>query len=80
MSNQAIRPQDIGGYGKGSGRHGGIENLSFATHCPPDVQPGTRIIAICGVADVDRSASPQVDGWFYSDFYLFHHLLRNTRK
>lgn len=40
----------------------------------------TRIIALCGVNDWHDNASPQEDGRFLSDFYLFHHLLEETGK
>lgn len=118
----------------------------FKSCCPPDVQPNTRIIGLCGIADglapedsspepaktpasshskpiaIDHSswhfgklriketisrkfnlfstscrkkrrlakeakeflrmgpgqASPRNDGWFFSDFYLFHHLFRDA--
>ncbi|KAK2766517.1 hypothetical protein FQN53_006686 [Emmonsiellopsis sp. PD_33] len=51
------------------------EYLSF---CPPDIQPRTRIIALCGPNDWQNNASPQEDGWFFSDFFLFHHLLKDS--
>ncbi|KAI9678811.1 MAG: hypothetical protein M1817_005870 [Caeruleum heppii] len=50
--------------------------VRFSTSCPPDIQPNTRILTLCGVNDEADGASPQEDGWFLSDFYLFHHLLR----
>ncbi|KAJ6114010.1 hypothetical protein N7523_007327 [Penicillium sp. IBT 18751x] len=30
---------------------------------------------LLGITDKDGLASPKLDGWFVSDFYLFHHLL-----
>ncbi|KAI9376658.1 hypothetical protein BJX61DRAFT_530670 [Aspergillus egyptiacus] len=33
----------------------------------------SRIVAVCGITD-EESASPSVDGRFFSDFYLFNHL------
>lgn len=36
----------------------------------------TRIVAVCGVTDEMGEASPAMDGWFFSDFFLFHHLLQ----
>lgn len=50
----------------------------LASLCPPDVQPHTRIIGVCGISDTIRLADPSEDGWFLLDFYLFHHLLRNS--
>lgn len=64
----------------GHGRKPGAENLEFLTFCPPDVQPNTRIIALCGANDYNDNASPESDGWFLSDFYLFLHLLEDSRK
>ncbi|KAL2218376.1 hypothetical protein M432DRAFT_631996 [Thermoascus aurantiacus ATCC 26904] len=49
--------------------------MEFITHCPPDVPPKSRILGLCGITDWQNLASPQEDGWFFSDFYLFHHLL-----
>lgn len=118
---------------------GRLRNITFSSRCPPDIQPNTRIIALCGITDYTGdlttpptsdtdttlpakksgtllskgkqlfkspskrkeqkgkgkaenstaqkagSASPVQDGWFLSDFYLFHHLFRGlgehiTRK
>lgn len=58
----------------------GAEDCEFFSFCPPDIQPRTRIIALCGVNDWHDNASPQEDGWPFSDFYLFHHLLRDTGR
>ncbi|KAK2810030.1 hypothetical protein FQN50_003223 [Emmonsiellopsis sp. PD_5] len=41
----------------------------------PDVPWNARIIAICGATDEDDRASPDEDGWLFSDFFLFHTLL-----
>ena len=126
-----IEPAIFGGYGrKTQASSGGLVNLTFNSRCPPDVQPNTRIIAICGITDISRQlpnspssseadapspekktgtlmsrgkklfspskrrgrkrkekaeklakkgsglASPKNDGWFFSDFYLFHHSFR----
>ena len=136
-----IEPSTYGGYGrqKSSGiqeiSRGGLQNLVFSSRCPPDVQPNTRVIAVCGITDfsgpiptspsssdteatssqpkkagmtllkkgkelfsssssrkerkkqeADKAgireglASPRKDGWFFSDFYLFHHLFRGLGK
>ena len=103
---------------------------AFSSRCPPDIQPNTRLIALCGVTDYDgplnedrqtlskRSktgvlkdkiamafstskgkerreakrlekqevtgkqglATPKKCGWFFSDFYLFHHLFQGIGK
>ncbi|KAJ9301518.1 hypothetical protein DTO271G3_1653 [Paecilomyces variotii] len=51
-----------------------LKGLSFATDCPPDIGPRTRLIAVCGITDEHDQASPTKNGWFFSDFYLFHYL------
>ena len=137
----SVEPATYEGYGR-KGRdditRGGLVNIAFSSRCPPDVQPNTRIIALCGVNDYtgedpfDLSseedepstvskkkkkattlfsksktlfspskrkerkeekaaqkekagkakapragkASPTLDGWFISDFYMFWHLFR----
>ncbi|KAJ5846806.1 hypothetical protein N7534_010475, partial [Penicillium rubens] len=42
---------------------------------PPGPSPRHRILALLGTTDKDDLASPSEDGWFVSDFYLFHYLL-----
>ena len=56
------------------------QGLAFMSSCPPLVTVDTIIIAVCGANDFDNNASPQKDGWMFSDFYLFHHLLKRTAK
>ena len=54
------------------------------TRNPPDVQHNTHIISVLGVSDLghQRRASPRVDGWMVSDFYLWLQVLRGmlTRR
>lgn len=111
---------------------GALPGKAFKAHSPPDIQPNTRVLVVCGVADniteesleqapkasiwtkskiasqnalarasqafsasksrsphIDKEirtawttshglASPLADGWFFSDFYLFHHLFQNA--
>ncbi|KAF5863482.1 hypothetical protein ETB97_009983 [Aspergillus alliaceus] len=60
------------------GRHGTKQELvgrEFLTHCPPDLPPRHRVLALLGTTDIGDIASPSEDGWFISDFYLFHYLL-----
>ncbi|KAL8972382.1 MAG: hypothetical protein Q9183_000584 [Haloplaca sp. 2 TL-2023] len=110
--------------------------MTFSSRCPPDFQPNTRVLALCGITDYDglltmpsddeeeedvaeqsaRSktgaikdtiglafskskrkerkerkalgktkatgqqglAGPKKCGWFFSDFYLFHHLFQGV--
>lgn len=53
---------------------------SFDSRCPPVVTTDTTIIAVCGANDINNNAAPDADGFFFSDFYLFHHLFRGTAK
>jgi hypothetical protein len=57
-----------------------LAEMEFITHCPPDVPPKSRILGLCGITDWKNLASPQDDGWLFSDFYLFHHLLSPPGK
>lgn len=56
-SSRDVYPAQIGGYGRRfqneipDSSRGGLVNLAFSAWCPPDVQPNTRIIALCGVTD-----------------------------
>ncbi|PCH00781.1 Nucleic acid-binding, OB-fold [Penicillium occitanis (nom. inval.)] len=52
-----------------------LQDVAFPTSCPPDIPTKSRIVAVCGATDFDSLASPRLDGWFFSDFYLFSHLL-----
>ncbi|KAI9763102.1 MAG: hypothetical protein M1840_000914 [Geoglossum simile] len=56
----------------------GLRGIEFAARCPPDVIPRTRIVAVCGITNIDDRASPTEDGWFLSDFWMFNHLFRNA--
>ncbi|OBT60536.1 hypothetical protein VE03_10055 [Pseudogymnoascus sp. 23342-1-I1] len=62
-----------------------LSGSSFlSTYSLPDVQPFTKIVGICGITDFSEDkvspglASPKRDGWFFSDFYLFKHLLKDA--
>lgn len=79
-SLQTLKPADFRGFGRGEGAFGGLNHDAFASFCPPDVQPNTRIIAVCGASDTTGYGSLDKDGWFFSDFYLFYHLLQDSRK
>lgn len=47
-----VQPATFGGRGRNvQAQHGGLANLTFASRCPPDLQPNTRIIALCGITD-----------------------------
>jgi hypothetical protein len=52
--------------------------VEFPARCMPDVSVKTRVVAVCGITDIEGRASPKWDGWFVSDFYLFNHLLRKA--
>ncbi|RHZ62718.1 hypothetical protein CDV55_105969 [Aspergillus turcosus] len=74
-----IRPDSIADFnavGRTTGTKADPAGMEFLIHCPPDLPPRSRIISLCGITDWGDAASPQKDGWFISDFYLFHHLLR----
>ncbi|KAJ5276091.1 hypothetical protein N7524_002244 [Penicillium chrysogenum] len=73
-----IRPDafpDFFTMGRRSGTRQDLAGREFLTHCPPDLPPRHRILALLGTTDKDDLASPSEDGWFVSDFYLFHYLL-----
>lgn len=61
--------------GRTTGTAADLESLALPTLCPPDFPPRSRIVAVRGVTDFNNQASPTLDGWFFSDFYLFYHLL-----
>jgi hypothetical protein len=69
-----LKPTDFGGWGRGAGLDGGLTGVEFSARCPPPLRRRTRIVAVCGINDFRNASSPQEDGWFHSDFYLFHHL------
>ena len=75
-----IQSSQFGGHGKSDEYQEGFINRSFNSRCPPIVTPDTIIVAICGPTDDNDNASPDADGWIFSDFYLFHHLFRGTAK
>jgi hypothetical protein len=73
-----IRPgqfSDFHAVGRRTGLEADLAGQEFLTHCPPDLPPRHRIVALLGTTDDKGEASPAKDGWFVSDFYLFHHLL-----
>lgn len=79
FNERLIEPAKLGGFGKDQSEpQGGLQGRVFRSRCPPDVAPSTRILAVCGPNDYQDNASPEQDGWMFSDFYLFHHLLKNT--
>ena len=51
---------------------------SFQSKCPPLVSPHTIVVAVYGPNDHENNAGPQADEWYYSDFYIFYHLLKGT--
>jgi len=75
-----INPANFRGFSRDPIEFEGLLDQEFVSRCPPDLQPNTRIIAVCGVSDTKGCADPFVDGWFLSDFYLFHYLLRPSGK
>ena len=80
-SSKQIQPATYGGRGQNPNQpRGGLFKQSFDSNCPPVITPDTIILAVCGPNDVGDNAAPDADGWFIADFYLFHHLFRNTTK
>lgn len=82
FSQSRVYPALFDGWGKQTGlpprERGGLKDVSFVTRCPPDLSPSARILAVCGITDFVDTASPMKDGWFFSDFYLFHHILKGV--
>ncbi len=79
FNERIVEPAKLGGFGKDFAQEqDGLRGRVFASMCPPDISPGTRIVAVCGPNDYMDNASPDNDGWIFSDFYLFHHLFRDT--
>jgi hypothetical protein len=60
------------------GSYGRPESFEFVGKCPPDIQEGTRIVAVCGVSG--PNAAPEADGWLFSDFFLYYQMLRSRCK
>lgn len=84
-SSKQIEPAKYGGYGQGTApdaaqMRGGLLGKTFNSRCPPIVTPDTTIIAVCEPNNFQGNAGPEMDGWFFSDFYLFHHLFQGTTK
>ncbi|PVH68559.1 hypothetical protein DL98DRAFT_578768 [Cadophora sp. DSE1049] len=60
-----------------------IVNYSFPSNTPPDVTSKTRILMLCGISNERVSndpggqgwASPNWDGWFFSDLFYWIHIL-----
>lgn len=71
------KPSTFGGVVRDPSKVGS-KFRQFISHTLPDVAATTRIVAVCGPTDFQDKASPKEDGWFFSDFYLFHHLLRGV--
>ncbi|CAG8146190.1 unnamed protein product [Penicillium salamii] len=76
-----IRPIEFPDFhviGRENGTKEELDGREFLTHSPPDLPPRHRILAILGTTDIEDQANPNEDGWFVSDFYLFHYLLAPT--
>jgi hypothetical protein len=69
-----LEPTELRGWGRNAGPDGGLTGVEFSARCPPVIKRRTRIVAVCGITDFQDASSPTNDGWFHSDFYLFHHL------
>ncbi|KAJ5894258.1 hypothetical protein N7495_005949 [Penicillium taxi] len=80
MVGSSIRPDDLESFnvmGRQTGTRRDLSGREFLTHCPPDIPPRHRILALLAITDAGDMASPsqESDGWIVSDFYLFHYLL-----
>ena len=77
-SSQLTQPAKYGGWGQQKNSpQGGLQGKLFPTHntlLPPAAKKGALIIAVVGTNLYEAGADK--DGWFLSDFYLMHHLLR----
>lgn len=59
---------------------------TYLSHCAiPDITRKTIVVGVCGAHDCPDPntpgqgySHPGLDGWFWSDWALFHHLLRGT--
>ena len=81
VSNELVEPAKYGGIGQNSSEpFGGLQGRVFYSKCPPIVTVDTIVIAVCGPNDYLDNASPTCDGWFFSDFFLFHHMLQGTAR
>jgi hypothetical protein len=69
-------PATFGGVIKQRPEEGGNSFVQFTSHTIPDVTSRTHIVAVCGPTDFENQACPTEDGWFFSDFYLFHRLFQ----
>lgn len=79
---ESVYPAKFGGYGKNVGlsaeKIGSLKKVSFVSQCPPNLSPLTQILAIYDITKHKNDAALENDGWFLSDFYLFHHLLKKV--
>ncbi|KAL8833325.1 MAG: hypothetical protein Q9176_008031 [Flavoplaca citrina] len=59
-----------------------VVRTSADTRNPPNVTVNTHIIGVLGVNDLgpQRRASPGLDGWMVSDYYLFMSILQGMGK
>ncbi|KAJ5895046.1 hypothetical protein N7495_006737 [Penicillium taxi] len=75
MAGPSIRPDDLESFnvmGRQTGTERELSGREFLTHCPPDIPPHHRILALLTITDVKNIASPahKSDVWIVSDFYL----------
>lgn len=79
--SKEIQPTQSCGYRQDPDKsEGSLAEKWFSSRCPPVITPDSTIIAVCGPNDYTDNAGPLTDGWYFSDFYLFHHLFRGTAK
>lgn len=81
FNSRQTEPEKLGGHAKSFNLpKGGLIGKTFSAQCPPAIVSGTRIVAVVGPNDFRDNASPEADGWFFSDFFLFHHLLKGISR
>ncbi|KAL8853893.1 MAG: hypothetical protein Q9221_001364 [Calogaya cf. arnoldii] len=63
-TSSSVEPAMFGGRGKDllapSDMSGGLAGKSFSSRSPPDIQPNTRIIALCGIADYQGADTEEI--------------------
>ena len=88
MTSSEIQPAMIGGYGrrieagKPDPSRGGLIVHEFSSRSPPDIQPNTRIVAVCGVTDFPCSDShePSSDENYETPSSIGAHPTNSTQK
>jgi len=70
-----LPPTMVPGQHGGFAQSGDVEQRQFPT-VTGKRSSRCRILAVCGTNDYAGNAAPHEDGWFFSDFFMLHHLLK----